>query len=238
MVGSYAVKNHMGLLSGEERLEMHSSGVAEGIWYLQSCLAKAVPNEIHIIDGLVSFQGYHASPSYVEPGVFIAGLNPCAVDFVCSRTMGMDPKTQFPQYRVALDNDFAYGLIKPLKLVGAAIDSIEFQCHIPAQILKPPSFLSSIRIHWGEFGYPINQSLKDLFRAMDFDLPLDVYVGGAAPMESNTDRLCLCIGNASVASNVRKDPWIFELPGDPPAGTVFHTVIQKMISYWQAKLQK
>lgn len=228
MVGSFAVKNHMGLLSGSDCLELHRTGIADGIWRLQSCVSKAVPQQIHVVDALISFQGYQASPSYLKPNLIIGGLNPCAVDFACARVMGIDPETQFPQYAVALQNGFGYGIDKPINFLGANIYDVNFQCHIPNQIINPPASLANVRIHWGEFGYPLNQSLVDLFRAMDCDLPIDIYVGGAVPKEFEKGRLYICLGNASVNFCKNKGSQIINILGDPPAGSIFPNVIAEI----------
>ena len=225
MVGTFAVKNHMGLLSGPDRLEMHRTGVAQGIWDLQASLGKVIPDEIHLVDGLISFQGYDAAPADLSPNILIGGLNPCAVDFVCAEVMGIDPQTQFPQYRIAMEQGFAYGMNLPVDVRGEAIADVRFQCHIPRQIMEPPATLPSVRIHWGRFDYPMNQSLKDLFRRMDCDLPIDIYVGGAFPEKLEKDRLCLCLGNASMSSCTRWGNRIVILPGDPPAGSIFSEAI-------------
>lgn len=226
MVGSFAIKNHMGLLSGPDRLDLHRTGIAEGIWRLQACLGKVVPQQIHLIDGLFSFQGYDAPHEYMKPAIFVGGLNPCAIDFACAQVMSIDPKLQFPQYTVALKNGFAYGHDKPVNWLGPPLNEIRFQCHIPNQIVEPPPSLSNVRIIWGSFGYPMNQAVKDLLSAMDRDLPIDIYVGGASPKTDAEGRWSICLGNASIATYKGNCERIITIPGNPPARTEFQQILQ------------
>lgn len=221
MVGSFAVKNHMGLVSGADRLLMHRAGIAESIWRLQACLAKIVPQQVHLVDGLVSFQGYDAPTDSTGPGLFIGGINPCAVDLVCAQLMGIDAEHDFPQHAVAITNGFAYGPHRPVRWRGPALEELRFPCHMPDRVAGPPPSLPSVRIIWGGFSYPMNQAVKDLLRHMDKDLPLDIYVGGAAPRVDADGRWSVCLGNASIANYRGGCRRVIVIPGDPPAGVEF-----------------
>lgn len=232
MVGSFAIKNHMGLLSGEDRIELHKKGIADGIWGLQSCLAKIVPEQIHLVDGLYSFQGYEAPNKCIKSNMFIGGFNPCAVDYVCACLMGIDVEYQFPQYTVAIQNDFAYGLKKSIEFCGESISDSKFQCFIPDQIFRIGSIFPSIRIFWGEFDYPMNQAVKDLLRALDCDLPLDIFVGGAFPKVDTDYRLSVCLGNKSISAYTDCCKRVVKIPGNPPAGTEVSKHINEIKSWF------
>ena len=224
MVGTFTVKNLMGLLSGPDRLELHRTGIADGIWGLEACISTLVPQQIHLVDGLVSFQGYDAP--YREPGLFISGLDPCAVDLGCAMIMGIDPDQQFPEYQVALRCGFGYGRGESVQWKGIPIAKVRFQCDIPMQVTSAPPCFPSVRIIWGTFDYPMNRAIIDLFRYMERDLPLDIYVGGAAPASDKEGRWAICLGNASVAACPSGCNRVITIPGDPPAGVSFEKVLQ------------
>ena len=142
--------------------------------------------------------------------------------------MGIDPESQFPQYEVAVRRGFAYGRDLPLDWRGPSRDEIGFQCHIPDPVLAPPSLLPSVRIIWGSFSYPMNRAVHDLLRHMDRDLPLDVYVGGAAPARTHAGRWPVCLGNASIAAYQGGCERVIAVPGDPPAGVEFSDLAREI----------
>jgi uncharacterized protein (DUF362 family) len=228
MVGSYAVKNHMGLISGPDRLQLHRTGIAEGIWRLQACLAKVVPQQLHLIDGLLSFQGYDAPTGCLEPKLAFGGLNPCAVDFACAQIMGIDPEIQFPQHSVAMQNNFAFGCGSQLRWDGPPLQDVRFQSHIPEPMTEAPKALPNVQIHWDRFTYPMNRALIQFVELTERDLPLDIYVGGAAPRGDARGRWAVLLGNASISACTLKSKRILHLPGDPPVADAYASVLQQL----------
>ncbi len=82
-----SIKNLFGVPQRAKKSKLHSR-LGEILPYL----AKVVRNDLIVVDGVVAMEGN--GPIIGTPrelGVIVAGVNPLAVDAVCTRIMGIDP---------------------------------------------------------------------------------------------------------------------------------------------------
>ena len=82
-----SIKNLFGIPQRARKNKLHSR-LREILPYL----AKVVRNDLIVVDGIVAMEGN--GPIIGTPrelGVIVAGVNPLAVDAVCTRMMGIDP---------------------------------------------------------------------------------------------------------------------------------------------------
>lgn len=83
------LKNMKGVLPGNEKKKTHRLGLDEAIADLNS----VVTPDVTLVDGIVGMEGNWEYPRDCVPlGILVAGKDPVAVDTICTRIMGYDPK--------------------------------------------------------------------------------------------------------------------------------------------------
>ena len=84
-----SLKNMKGVLPGLEKRKTHKLGIDEGVADLNSL----VKTTLTIVDGIVGMEGNWEYPRDCVPmGILVAGKDLVAVDTICSKIMGFDPR--------------------------------------------------------------------------------------------------------------------------------------------------
>jgi len=119
-VVSLGVKNLQGCMPPLEKYMTHFFGLWQGLTNIHHLIKP----KLTIVDGLVAQEGF--GPVYGDPkpmGILVGGENPVAVDAVCMRIMGLDPKDSPAVLMAYLDG---VGPIEEEKIevVGASIEEV------------------------------------------------------------------------------------------------------------------
>ena len=111
------MKNLKGVLPGDEKQKSHVYGIHQSIVDIN----KLVRSSLIVVDGTVSMEG--SGPTFGDPvklGIVVAGKNVVAVDTICCRIMGIEPK-EVEHIRLAYEDGLCSGDIESLGEPLAAV---------------------------------------------------------------------------------------------------------------------
>lgn len=119
-VVSLGVKNLQGCMPPLEKYMTHFFGLWQGLTNIHHLIKP----KLTIVDGLVGQEGF--GPVYGEPkpmGILVGGENPVAVDAVCMRIMGIDPK-ESPAVLMAYLDGIGPIEEEKIEVVGTPIEEV------------------------------------------------------------------------------------------------------------------
>jgi len=126
-----ALKNQVGLLPGGTKCAIHEAGPdAEGLAHCIADINVAARPHLAVVDGILGLagQGKGVGPIPTPVGVVVAGEDPVAVDAVCARVIGLDPR-DVPMIRVAAERALGVGDLAQIEIKGDDADA----CAVPFQ---------------------------------------------------------------------------------------------------------
>jgi len=124
---SLGMKNMMGCLSGDEKIELHRRGICEGI--VDLCRIKKP--DFTIIDGIVAMEG--AGPTNGKPkkmNLLIGSEDVLAADIIASSIMGFNPYS-LKFIRLAQGKGIGEHDIKRLRVIGARLKDVRRKFSFP-----------------------------------------------------------------------------------------------------------
>jgi len=128
---SICLKNiGVGCATREEKKRLHRLGINEGLVDVYSL----VKPKFNMVDGIVALEGDgpNLPLGKAKPlGLLIAGKDGLAVDAVCARIMGLDPR-EVKHLRLASEQGLGVLDIKKIEVKGEALDDVVTKFELPS----------------------------------------------------------------------------------------------------------